>query len=150
MLKASHILAQMENDLADATRHADICKLIVLVLVLALTDTSVLFSDFAVIPVKLVSQVPDGYIPDDDLYNLRRRARKILATVGVNVSAPDASASSCPLPGDETKAEPNVPTVKIEPLDDPISLNVKRLREEDEDGSGRAGPGIEGAKRLRV
>lgn len=99
---------------------------------------------------KLVSQVPDGYIPDDDLYNLRRRARKLLASIGVNVPAAGVSIIAPPNPADKAKADPHLPTVKIEPSNNTPFLNVKRPRDEDGDVSGQVGPGPERAKRPKA
>jgi len=73
---------------------------------------------------KQAASLPDDWIPEDDLYNIRRRARKLLTVASVASSEPHSTApviskshSSNTTGGQPDAAPLLVPIVKQEPDD---------------------------------
>jgi hypothetical protein len=96
MLAASRILTQVELDFAvkrsDAVwdRKIRMCKIFVSLLLC--TDLSLACSIWAVDVLKRAASLSDDWIPDNDLYNIRRRVHKLLSMTGINSPEPPSTA----------------------------------------------------------
>lgn len=85
-----------------------------------------------------VSQLPENWIPDHDLHNIQRRARKLLTTADVESSTTHASASNLTtmntIQPEVNLANPPPPANQKSP--DSNSSATKRRHEDDSTDSG--------------
>jgi hypothetical protein len=153
MFAASQLLAQVELDFAekrsDALQDTNIrpCNRSISLLPILILSSLTPFVTVDVL--KRIADLPGNWIPDSDLYNIRRRAHKSLTRAGIDASEPTSTAPPIGEPhstnttatqSDDKACDPlPVPIVKresSEPRTLPLSLSrgapatKRRLEEE--------------------
>ena len=93
------------------------------------------FSPVAVNVLQRATSLPDDWIPDDDLYNIRRRTSKLLTTTGMDSKAPSAALAisdprPAPLPAPIVKQESSEP--QSSPLASSLGGTATKRRLEEE------------------
>jgi len=122
MFAASQLLAQIEFGFvptqSDAAQEPNICSCRRLIIIVC--SSCPFTSSVTVSALERAAFLPDNWIPDDDLYGIRKRARRLLAMTGADRSESSATA---PPAGDPRPADTGAiqfsdkdPVLRSEPI----------------------------------